>query len=190
MNQPSFVSHRIRSIILLLGSAFACASLLVASLIYHFGPSGRYVAGHTLLSPQVMEEINQRSQQEKSKRQQSFVFNHIEFSYFDTVQRTMRRQPVSEENYKKFYDMVAQEKSLDQTEQLALIFADVHPSILTVAMQAEGSSPTQASQTFQIVQFKEDYFRVQLHNEGAKGDWAYFQYSNLYPKIIQLFTVS
>jgi hypothetical protein len=188
LSQSPIIDHRIKSLIFVLGSAFACASLLVALLIHQWGPSGRYIAGQTLLSPQTIEEINQRSQEDVAKKKKSFIFDHIEFSYFDENQRTMRQQPVSIENYEKFYQMISSEKSLDQSETLNSLFTGMHPTILTITMHAtEKNASAQSAQIFQMIQFKDNYFRVQLHEGEEKGEWAYFYYSNLYTKIFQLF---
>jgi len=177
----------VKSIIFVLGSAFACASLIVAFAIYQFGPSGRYIAGNTLLSPQAIEQINQQSQGGK-KKQGIFVFNPIDFSYFDEQQRQQRHQTVPIEQYQKFYALIASEKSLDQTQELSHLFIGVHPTILTMTMH--DTQQPNSTQTFQMVQFKDNYFRVQLREGDNKGEWAYFYFPDLSRQILRLFAQS
>ena len=76
-------NHDIRNILAVLGAAVICAGLLASVFLYYYGPSGRYLAGHTLLDPTIMEQINYQDKHPRQEKSIHFIFDHIEFSYFD-----------------------------------------------------------------------------------------------------------
>lgn len=180
----------IQNILAVLGTAIICAVLLASFFIYYYGPSGRYLAGNTLLDPAIIKQINYQDKHPRTGRNVHFIFDHMEFSYFDS-QKGPLRQKVSLDNYQKFYNLVAAEKSLiEVTERIKELFFKTHQTVLTISMRTAEGSDVMTTKIFQVVQFvQEDYFRVQLH-EGQAQEWAYFYLPHLYQDVMQLFTQS
>jgi hypothetical protein len=179
----------IQNILAVLGSAVLCAGLLALFFLYFYGPSGRYLAGRTILDPAIIDKIND---EDKHPRQKVHViFDHIEFSYFDP-QGIMRHQTVPLKDYQQFYYLIASEKSLDSvTDKIIDFFLKSHPTVLTMSIRTIEGSEKLTTKIFQIVQFvQEDYFRVQLHDKNEEGEWAYFYQPHLYHKVMHLFTQS
>jgi hypothetical protein len=179
----------IRNILAVLGAAVICAILLASVFLYYYGPSGRYLAGNTLLDPSIMDQINYQDQHPRTGKKVHFSFDRIEFSYFDPQKRQMHIFPISVDNYQNFYKRIASEKSLlEVTQNIQQFFLQSHPALLTISMRSREGSENGAAKVFQVVQFiPEDYFRVQLH-EKNEGEWAYFYRPGLYQEIIGLFT--
>jgi hypothetical protein len=178
----------IRNILTVLSTAVICAGILASLFLYYYGPSGSYIAGHTLLDPAIIEQINFQDQHPQTGKKVHFAFDHIEFSYFDSQKGEIRLPSIPLETYQQFYSKVAFEKSLDQvTLAIQDLFLQSCPSLLTIKMRTmEGERMT--TKVFQVVQFvQEDYFRVQLHQANA-GEWAYFHRPGLYHEMIRLFT--
>ena len=183
--------NKIKSIATLLVSAVLTAVLLAVFLIYRYGPSGQYVAGNVILSPETISFINTKDHHSSGKGSLSFIFNGIEFSYFDKLRGRIEKMNVAADVYEQFFDSVKSERGLKIIpEQDQKSFSIGFPATLTVMMQAEASSTLKTgSKVFQIIQFIEtDYFRVQLHGEKDTGEWAYFYKPHIYQDIIHLFT--
>lgn len=182
-------NREIRNILSVLGAAVVCAGLLASVFLYYYGPSGRYLAGHTLLDPAIIEQIDYQDQHPKTGKKAHFAFDHIEFSYFDPQKGEVRIHSLPLETYQIFYKKVASEKSLEKvTQDTRDFFLQSHPSVLSISMHAIESSENLATKIFQVVQFvSEDFFRVQLH-EKEEGEWAYFYQAGLYQEVIRLFT--
>jgi hypothetical protein len=179
----------IQNILTVLGAAVFCAVLLASLFLYYYGPSGRYLAGNTLLDPSIINQINYQDQHPRTGKKVHFAFDRIEFSHFDLQKGQMRIFPISLDIYQHFYKQVASEKSLlEVSPKIQSLFFQSHPALLTVSMRSKEGAESGIPKVFQVVQFiPEDYFRVQLH-EKSEGEWAYFYRSGLYHEIMHLFT--
>lgn len=179
------------NILSVLGAAIFCAALMASWFIYYYGPSGRYSAGQTILDPTVMERINYQDKHPLTGQNVHFMFDRIEFSYFDSQQGQMRRYTVLPENYQKLYQLMTTEKSVEHvTDSIRSLFTTQHPTLLTIYMHVvEPSGKPAATHIFQVIQFvPEDYARVQLHGQQNQGEWIYFYRPQLYQDIMRLFT--
>lgn len=178
----------IQNLLAVLGVSIFCAALLAFVFIYYHGPSGRYVAGHTILEPAIIQQINDQEFDSKGQKAR-FVFDHFEFSYFDAKTKQVRKVPVSFESYQKLYQLIAQDLSLeDKDGTLNALFMHSHPTLLTTAMRTLNASSSSNTRIFQVIEFiKENYFRVQLQEKHEHGDWVYFYSPNSYQEVMQLF---
>lgn len=179
----------IRNILAVLGTAIICAGLLASIFLYYYSPSGRYRAGNTLLDPIIIEQIHYQDQHSRTGKKMRFVFDHIEFVYFDPKKGRERIPSIAIKKYQEFYTLVANEMSLKEvTREIQDLFLKSRPFVLSMSMKTTEGSDNVTAQIFQVVQFvQEDYFRVQLH-EKEEGEWAYFYHPGLYRDIMQLFT--
>lgn len=180
------INHDIRNILFVLLASVICAGLLAFGFLHYYGPSGRYLAGHTLLDPSIIKQIDYQDRYSQTEKKVRFTFDHIEFFYFNSQKGQIHVPFVSLDVYQKFYKMVAFEKSLEEvTNHVRDLFLQSHPSFLIINMHTKEESQ---SKVFQIVQIiEEDYFRVQLH-ESKEGEWAYFYRPGLYQDSIRLLT--
>jgi hypothetical protein len=179
----------IKNIIAVLGAAIVCAGLIASVFLYYYSPTGRYLAGHTLLDPAVIERINDQEAHPKISRRTHFLFDRSEFSYFDPQSGQMRQQIVSLKDYQKFYNLVASEISLEYlSDNIKALFTITYPAVLSTKMRTiEASGTSSTTQMFQLIQFvKEDYFRIQLHEGRNQGEWVYFHRPQIYQDVMRL----
>jgi len=180
----------IQNLLAVLGASVICAGLLAFFFIHYYGPSGKYVAGQTILDPAIIQQINAQESDSKNRQKVHFVFDHFEFSYFDTQTGQMRRLPVSMENYQMFYQLVSSELSVTKNQgEMERLFVRSHPTLLTASMRTLNGSPSSNTKIFQVIEFiEEGYFRVQLHDKQEPGEWVYFYRANSYQDVMHLFT--
>lgn len=172
----------IRNILLVLGSAVAFGVALCLYMIYTHGPSGQYLISNALLDPKVAHEMDY---DDSSVR---YTLSGFQFSYFDTAQKRLARVPVDSKAYAKFYDLIAKEKSLVEVSPDMVASFD-RPDVATLAILVHGGNEERIFQTVQLAP-KGDFFRIQLHQQGAETQWIYFSRPDLYEKAMQLFTMS
>lgn len=189
--QSRLFNQEVRNILFVLSAAIACAGLLTAFLIYYYGPSTGYLAGHVLLDPKVIEQINEQAESKK-RGSSSFTFSRPEFSYFDEKAGKMQRHPVSMSGYRELYAWLAADQSLDAVpSSIEDLFLQAKPVLLTTFLRpTEGGKLDANQQSFQIVQFvPQNYYRVRLM-ENQEQEWAYFYHPQLYQDAMHLFTPS
>lgn len=180
-------NREIRNLLTLLGAAIICAGLLTWGFLYYYGPSGRYLAGKTLLDPAIIDQVRYQDQHIPTGKKIDFEFDRIELSYFDLEKKQMKKVSFSIENYEIFYKRVASLKSLENIDgNIQNLFRLAPPALLTIWMHPQQGKWEGASQVFQVVQLiPEGDFRVQLH--GTNGEeWAYFYLAGIYQEMISL----
>lgn len=182
-------NSELKNMMLVLGASVLCAIIIACALILFYGPSGSYSARDTLLDPSIINQINIRDKTGNGKGNLQFVFDRIEFSYFDKGLGKMRRNAISVDQYEKFYALVSKDISLAEVPKtIESSFDKTYPTLLTIQMRTKEGT-IGANQLFQEVQFiEEDYFRVQLKTSETKPTWAYYRHPHLYHEIMNLFT--
>lgn len=180
----------IRNLLAVLGSAVVCATLLAVAFIYYYGPSGRYIAGNMILDPAIIQSINYQENDPRTGQKIRFLFDRLEFSYFDKQKGEVQKGVLPIERYQKFYNLIAAEISLQEvTHQIEDLFIRSHPTVLITNMRRADVSGSSSTFIFQLVQFvQEDYFRVQLRAGQGQGEWIYFYKPHLYQDVMDLFT--
>lgn len=180
----------IQNLLAVLGASVFCAGLLVYLFLYYYGPSGRYIAGHTILDPAIIQQINTQEAASKNRQKVHFVFDRFEFSFFDSQTGQMQRVPVSMAAYQEFYDSIAPLSSLERQDgKIEQLFVRSHPTLLTANMRTLNAPAPSNTRIFQVIEFvEEDYFRVQLHDKQEQGEWVYFYRKNSYQDAMHLFT--
>jgi len=161
-------------------------------MLHYYGPSGRYAASNVLLSPALIQGLSYQDVNPKTGKLALFVFDGIDFSYYDSSQKRWLSVPVSKETYEKFYDFVSKEQSLENaTIEVQNFFYKDNPSKLTIKTKVDSSDEKQiSSKIFQESNFvKEgDFYRVMLREQtGSPGSWVYFYHPGIGQEAMQLF---
>lgn len=177
------------NILTVLAASVICAALLASLFLYYYNPSGRYIAGNTLLDPSIMDQIFYQDQHPSTGKTVRFSFDRFEFSYFDPQLKKSVIFPINQETYQRFYKHVASDTSLEEvTKNIQSLFLQQQPAFLTIQMRTKEREGGATVKIFQIVQFvSEDYFRIQLR-EKNEGEWVYFYRKDIYREMIHLFT--
>lgn len=174
--------QQIRNLILLITSGVLCAFLLSGLLVYYYGPTGQYVVRNALLDPGVLPRL---AYDDHNSR---FVFDSIDFSYFDTAQKQWKHLAISPEHYRKFYSTIESDVSLEKVEQsVEALFNQVGAATLSLKVRSEYKSETKTFQQVQLLN-NGDYYRIQLREESSPTRWIYFRHPGIYNQALQLFT--
>lgn len=167
-------------VIAILGMAVVSACFLTGLMLYFYSPSGRYLAGHVLLAPSVMNQVHLKDKHPYTGQAVNFIFDQIDFSYFDRKTGQFIRYPLSLDTYEMFYQLVASDKSLEKVGPDIQDLFQSYPALLTTKLRTDATHAAIASKAFQVVQLiPQDFFRVQLHG-GQAEEWAYFYHAGIY----------
>lgn len=182
----------VRNLLFVIFFGVAVAFVGTAWMAYYYGPSGRYFASSVLLSPDVIQQLSYNAYDPKTNGTSRFDFDKIEFSHFNTETKKWQKYNVDLEQYAKFYSLVSSEKSVPHlTDDIINLFNQPYPSRIILSVHTESSAKWQATtKDFQELQFafNGDYFRVELHEDSTKAEWAYFYHPQIYRQVLSLFT--
>jgi hypothetical protein len=117
------------------------------------------------------------------------MFHGIDFLYFDNESKQWKKTSVSIERYKRFYEMLKTEKSIEPvTPEMEKLFIQDLPAKLNLLMTTESDAAWQkTTQPLQQVEFSKDYYRVLLRESNAGSHWAYFFHPGISGEVVQLF---
>ncbi len=180
------MNKQVKQLVTLLSAAVFGGFILAFIMLMYYGPTGQYVAGQTMLSPDIIEKISFKDAHPTTHKSVQFVFDHTEFVFFDYLRGSWQQRRVPSEAYLKFYRTISSDRSLDDLKNDVMdLFQKPSPMALVTSVRTDISP---AVKIFQIIQFtKEGYYRVKLHGQDDKSEWAYFYHSGLYQAIMNIF---
>lgn len=180
----------IRNLLAVILSGVLCAFILAGFMLYYYGPTGHYFARNVLLSPSLIMKLNFQETNPKSGEVSRFVFDGIEFSYYDNSKKAWKQTAVSPAAYEKFYELISQDVSLEIAGQdIPNLFLKGNAARLTLKVKKE--SKVESSRIFQEVFFANegDYYRVELREQGyVQGELAYFYHPGIYQEALKQLT--
>ena len=153
------------TLIVMLGSAFFVAAIVVVGLVLYFGSSNTYRLHNILISPLELKD------------------GKIEFVHADTNKKEWRRYLISNKAYATFYNTLLAEVSIPGiSDEVIEQFYKEQPSTLTLTK----------SGIFQQIEFLPDnLFRVLLRGTVEGGSleeqWVYFRKPNIYYDVVEQF---
>lgn len=155
-------------------AGIAAAVVIMGGMLYSWSPSGTYLAKNVLLAPEVTSQMAF-----KDEKRNSFTFDHFDFTYFEGGK--IQKVKVSAEKYAAFYAMVGGDRSYSEVDPAVTEkFSLKSPASLVVTVRDKN-----AESTFQEINFIDDYYRVEIHQEVT--EWAYFYHSGIYQEVHTLF---
>lgn len=184
--------EQVKSFLLVIFTAVASATAFVFFLVYYYGPEGSYVPKNILLSPEVMESLSYTDVDRGSGLSSRYIFDKIDFLYFDKYEGKWTQGEVDRLDYASFYGMIANTKSIVGDEaELSGAFAGYGQAslLLHVIPKNTLASGKEGRKVFQEVHFASDsdLFRIELHSEKMGGGWVYFRYPNIYSEVTRRF---
>lgn len=173
---PPAAKRDIRNLMLLLAIGVTAAFLLAGLFLYNYGPSGRYAAQNVLLDPKLLTDLGSKK---------NLTFKSIEFNFYDDSKKEWKKLNIDINQYAKFYQLVANEKSLeDVSADVKSLFSSGKPATINIFVKSDG-----VDKVFQEIVFapQGNYFRVELRDQSAKEQWAIFHYPQIYQTVHNLF---
>jgi hypothetical protein len=179
--------QQVRTLLKVIVSAVVAALVLVGSLLYYFGPSGRYLVKNALIDPSLTPTLSYNDVNHKTGGTSRFVYDGIEFVYYDERTKQQHTLSVLPETYQTLYDKIANEKSLLEVPS-EILSEFVLPATLSIMVRTDSHAPWQdETKVFQKVDFapKGGYFRIELH-EQPSGNLIYFSHSDIYEEALRI----
>lgn len=168
----------IKQLVLLLSSAVFIAVLFSAILILYYGPTGEYYVRNILLAPEMTGKLDYSERTGGGR----FVFDRVDFRYYDTEEKKWTTRTLNEEEYRKVYTLLASESSLRQVpDEVVSQFNLPNPATLTIYVKSD-----KTTKPFQEVVFvnKGDFYRIMLRTQDSATPWAYFHHRDIYDHVL------
>lgn len=175
----------IRNLILTLGAGVIAALALSAYLVMNYGTSGNYQVSNTLLRADMLPELNYNDYNPKTGGQDRYVFDTIEYSWYDEPSRSWKKKNASVNEYQNFYSEISGDTSLKDPPNLPFNKA----ATITLFVRTESPAAWQKDiKTFQMVEIVEsDYYRIELHEQNQGTHWVYFKHPKIAEKATKIF---
>ena len=181
----------IRNLFIVLGGGIVCAIIAAVLLIYVYIPTGRYYARNVLLNPELTAQLSYMDLNPKTGGSSQFIYDRVEYHYFDPAIKRWQQVTVPQETYRQFYDLVADDRSLASVtpEVVSLFNAQSLPRLVIQVKTKSDSEWQLATKTFIEVQFHpgSEYYRIQLRSDSLAEGWAYFKHVRLLDELQPLF---
>lgn len=173
-------------------SGVIAAFLVAAFFVLNYGPSGSYTLNSVLLEPNILSQLNYNDYNPKTGGKDRFIFDSIEFEYYDKDSKQWQKKSIDKDHYEKFYGRVSGQNSIiEPSLDIEHLFILEKPSSLFLNVHTESSSAWQKiTKVFQEVQFAAEgnYFRVELHEQEKGVNWVYFYHPKISQEAIAIFT--
>lgn len=181
----TFLMNEIRNLILTLGAAVLAALALSAYFVMNYGPTGRYQVSNTLLRPDLLSELNYNDYNPKTGGQDRFVFDLIEYSWYDEALRSWKKNNPTVETYQKFYQEIDGDLSLQNPPEIPFSKAQT----ITLFVRTESPAEWQKEiKTFQVIEIvHNDYYRIELHEDNKGVHWVYYNHPKIAEKAAIIF---
>lgn len=186
-DKPAPAKRQICNLLSVIGGGVVCALLISSFLLYYYGPTGSYLAQNTILSPAVSEILRYQDIESNGKGTKHFVFDSIQFSYYDTKSNQWHKETMNEKKYRSFYELIKNDKSLqDIPETVKHLFN--HAAMASLNIYVRPDNGLQEVKVFQTINFSIDgnYYRVQLREANSKDQWAYFYHPGIYQQTLEI----
>lgn len=187
MNDLSKIKQ-IRNLLIVIGSAIGLSIIAIFLMLYSYGPAGAYLAKNVLISPESAKALYFNDFSPKMGMQAHFVFDLIQFSYYDGVQKAVKHTEIDVTTYAKLYKLIGNDTSLlDVPSENEMAF-DHHAGRLFFKVRADGHSSQKSSVNLFEADFIKDYYRISLRGQSADQQWVYFKHNGILEKAIALLT--
>lgn len=191
-NSPKSNRSDVIKLIAVLFSGVAAAFLVAVFFVMNYGPSGRYAINTVLLDPDILLQLNYNDYNAKTGGNDRFVFDSLTVEYQDKTSKKLEKKTIDVSRYSQLFVFLNGEKSIVAPEEsVAGLFRSGQPLDLIINVRTESPSAWQAeTKVFQEVQFSAqgDYFRVELHEDGKKGTYAYFHKPHVTEDALKILT--
>lgn len=189
-NTSSRKNNDLRNLALVILTSICAAFLLTFFFVYQYGPSGQYVAKNVLLDPAILGKLNYNDTDPKTGGVSRFIFDSLEFTWYDDATKAWKKIDVNAEKYARFYNQFAGEISIkNPSDEIVNLFNSSTSAKLILRVKTESSAKWQAAtKIFQETQIVNNgnYYRVELHEQATGEHWAYFYHPHMYQEVFSI----
>lgn len=181
-------NKEIRNLLFVIFSGILGAFAVALGMLYYYNPTGSYLAGNVLLSPESTQVIRFNDVNPKTGATSKFLFDQVEFTYFDAKLKQWKNLNVDQDKYVKLYQAISSDRSLDATDEIKILF-NKDPSKLILKIRSDTNVAANAiTKPFIEVNFANDgdYYRIELHEENSLDTWAYFYHPGIYKETFNI----
>lgn len=158
-------------------------------LVKQHNPSNQMVVKQVLLTPDTLQNLWYSDYNPKTGKMSRFVLSGIFLDHFDETKGERVKEEVSLRIYSDFFDLIQNDKSLEDPTEAYALFSNQPQAILSIQVKSESQIDSSAvKDNFQVVEIAQNgsFYRVKIHEDSPKGQWAYFQQKHLYKKLLKL----
>lgn len=179
------IRRQIRNLLFVFGGGILTAFLVAAFFIAKYGPSGNYLLYDALLAPDILNKLSYNDINPKTGKFEHFIFDKVEFSYFDKTWKTV---PVDLQKYATFYKNLAKQESILNPGVEIIGLFTLNSSKLSLIVKSDNAK-NPLTKVFQEVQFANDenHFRILLHEQSVGQNWVYFYLPGIGKEAFSLF---
>lgn len=181
---------QIRNLLILIGCAVFTAIFVALGLLHVYGPTGSYEARYLLFSPKYFQLPESEDVELNDRGSFPFIFDKIEYSYYDTEKQQWETRPVDKAKYEKFYALISSDGSLiDPPLEVLRRFDASHNASLVLSGRLKGPGGTPLPKIFQEVEFAPsgDDYRLELQDPKKPSQWIYFKHPGIAQKAFDVF---
>lgn len=179
--------RQIRNLLAVFISGIACAFLLSVFLVYNYGPSGKYIVRNALISPDLVTILSYNDTNVHTGGMSRFVYNGLEFSYYDSKAKQQKIIQLDPDQYNKLYQSIISDSSILEAPSDVTALFSKDPAALAIKVRTESHAPWQdETKDFQRVEFVNDFYRIKLHEEKSADQWVYFKHPGIYQEVLNI----
>ena len=184
-------SRQIEVLLSVLGTGIFAGILIALAMLYYYNPTGSYQISNILLDPENAFTLRYTEPGAKGKSEGRYVFNSMEYSYYNPESKKTDSIATPKEKYAKFYQSIANDKSIPEAgPEIESMFNSQNQSNLVLKVRQVGEDASKGHEsTFSRIVFADngDYYRVQLRQSNAAVDWIYFQHPKISKEAFRIF---
>lgn len=162
-----------------------CAILLAASMLWNYGPSGRYIVKNALLSPETAEKMSYIEPRLGPKNSTKYVFDKFQFTNWDPGNSELNKIIIPPVTYKKLFELISSEKSENVPNEIVAQF-NPKTANLTIWIRPENESKEDKAKIFQQIQFLGNYYRIELRTQDPDKKWIYFYHPHINQEVYNI----
>lgn len=187
------MKKEIRNLLGVMGAAILSAAMITAGFLYYYGPTGRYQIENVLLKPELLSTLDYNDINPKIGQMDRYVFDEVLYQEWESDKRAWKNIVIPTAAYANFYkEIYADDSVASPSAELQALFTQTPPSKLVIKVETESQSPWQKNaKDFLQVEFVENYYRVELHQELDKSErrepWVYFYHPQIASRVQRLF---
>lgn len=184
----SLKSKEIKILLSVLVAGLVAGVLMVFFMLYHYNPTGSYLAKNVFLDPENAYSLRYTEPGTKDKQDNRYAFEGVYYTHFDRELKKRETIPVAKAKYAQLYNLIANDQSIKEpTSYIEGLFNPSHSAALLLKVHPVGEDASKGAESiFSRIDFAfgGDYYRIRLRQSVPGNEWAYFYHPNIYREVL------